>query len=166
MTNVQPASAGLLVSGVGNLKLARPFILTDPIRIVFDIQNKKLKILHEDSFIDDPTRILRGLDFQLRFGFEFDNYTKTALKSYLADAQNLRDGLSISRVELTLDKLLQQGEPAYTSILSKSYYKIFKDAVSKILYSKIEDASRIFSVSASKNIAKNNDFDPSFRFIP
>lgn len=39
MTNVQPASAGLLVSGIGNLKLARPFILTDPIRIVFDLQN-------------------------------------------------------------------------------------------------------------------------------
>ncbi|MBR1977312.1 CCA tRNA nucleotidyltransferase [bacterium] len=139
------------------------FELVDYYNGVSDIQNKKLKILHEDSFIDDPTRILRGLDFELRFGFEFDNFTKTALKSYLADAQNLRDGLSISRVELTLDKLLQQGEPAYTSILSKSYYKIFKDAVSKILYSTIEDASKIFGVSASK-LAKfallNNLLEP------
>ncbi len=39
LTNIQKTKAGVLISGIGNVKLSRPFILTNPIRIVFDIQN-------------------------------------------------------------------------------------------------------------------------------
>lgn len=41
-----------------------------------DIKNKTLRVLHDESFIDDPTRILRGLKFAVRFGFELDEHTK------------------------------------------------------------------------------------------
>ena len=39
LTNIFDSNNGLLLSGIGNVKLSRPFILTDPIRIVFDMQN-------------------------------------------------------------------------------------------------------------------------------
>ena len=35
-----------------------------------DLEKKQLRILHKGSFIDDPTRIIRGLKFAVRFGFE------------------------------------------------------------------------------------------------
>ena len=39
--------------------------LIDLINGLADIKNKTLKVLHKKSYIDDPTRILRGLDLQL-----------------------------------------------------------------------------------------------------
>lgn len=126
------------------------FSLVDYLGGAGDIQNKTLKILHKNSFYDDPTRILRGLDFSIRFGFEFDNFTKIALKKYLEQAPNLREGLSLSRVELTLDKVLRHGEVAYNSIISNNYYKIFRDDAPKIKFDKIKNASEIFSVPIYK----------------
>lgn len=41
-----------------------------------DIKTKTLRVLHDRSFIDDPTRILRALKFSIRFGFELDEHTK------------------------------------------------------------------------------------------
>ena len=38
-----------------------------------DIEKKLLRILHKNSFIDDPSRIIRGLKFSVRFGFKLDD---------------------------------------------------------------------------------------------
>lgn len=129
------------------------FELVDCYNGFSDIQNKTLRILHKNSFIDDPTRILRGLDFSIRFGFEFDKDTQSALAFYLEQAPNLRDGLSFSRVELTLDKVLSSNDVAYNKIIENKYYKIFRDDVPSISSAKILDASNIFSQPFS-HIAK------------
>lgn len=49
-----------------------------------DLKNKKLRVLHDESFIDDPTRIIRGLKFSVRFGFELDEHTKDLQDKYLS----------------------------------------------------------------------------------
>ncbi|MEW6103104.1 MAG: DHH family phosphoesterase [bacterium] len=41
-----------------------------------DIRNKRIKILHKKSFIDDPTRILRAVRFESRLGFKMDKETE------------------------------------------------------------------------------------------
>ena len=41
-----------------------------------DIKNKQLRVLHDKSFIEDPSRILRGLKFSVRFGFELEKNTR------------------------------------------------------------------------------------------
>jgi len=41
-----------------------------------DIKEKKIRVLHPESFIDDPTRIIRALKFRIRFGYELDESTK------------------------------------------------------------------------------------------
>ncbi|MCT8139630.1 CBS domain-containing protein [Anaerobacillus sp. CMMVII] len=40
-----------------------------------DIKNKKIKILYNLSFVEDPTRILRAVRFEQRFGFKMDKQT-------------------------------------------------------------------------------------------
>lgn len=45
--------------------------LLDPHSGRDDLAAKRLAILHEASFVDDPTRVLRGVGFELRLGFRF-----------------------------------------------------------------------------------------------
>ncbi len=49
-----------------------------------DLKNKKVRILHSKSFIDDPTRILRALRFVSRFNFQLEANTLQLLKDALA----------------------------------------------------------------------------------
>ena len=141
------------------------FSIVDYFKGAEDIKNKTLKILHKNSFIDDPTRILRGLDFSIRFDFMFDDYTKQALNSYLDIAQDLRSALSVSRVELTLDKILAHGEVSYNNIIQNKYYKIFRDDAVQITYQDIAQASKLFQVSEvelAKFALLNNCLSPDF----
>lgn len=45
-----------------------------------DIRDKKIRILHDVSFIDDPTRMLRAIRFEQRFGFKIESHTLRLLK--------------------------------------------------------------------------------------
>lgn len=49
--------------------------IVDPHGGLEDIENRLLRVLHEASFEDDPTRILRGVRFRSRLGFEFERQT-------------------------------------------------------------------------------------------
>ena len=46
-----------------------------------DIRNRKIRVLHQLSFVDDPTRILRAVRFQERYGFRLGSYTVELLKA-------------------------------------------------------------------------------------
>ena len=41
-----------------------------------DLKNKKIKVLHKMSFIEDPTRIFRAVRFEKRLGFKMDSQTE------------------------------------------------------------------------------------------
>lgn len=43
-----------------------------------DLKNKKIKILHNLSFIEDPSRIFRAISYALKFKFTLDQGTKVA----------------------------------------------------------------------------------------
>ena len=64
-----------------------------------DLKNKKLRVLHDESFIDDPTRIIRGLKFSVRFDFELDEHTRKLQEDYLA---NINYDMSYKRVKKEL----------------------------------------------------------------
>ncbi len=93
-----------------------------------DLAAKTLRVLHKYSYIDDPTRILRGLDFSLRFGFDFSHQDKNLIKEALS-APN-RTGLSVDRVVTTLKKLFSNTKTqadAFFLFLNREYYKILFD---------------------------------------
>lgn len=73
-----------------------------------DLKNKKLRVLHDESFIDDPTRIIRGLKFVTRFGFELEEHTKKLQDEYLA---NINYDMSYKRVK---KELIETFQPYYT----------------------------------------------------
>lgn len=56
----------------------------DPCKGLEDLPRRLLRTLHPDSFLDDPTRILRGLEFEARFGFAFARETQVAAESAVA----------------------------------------------------------------------------------
>lgn len=45
-----------------------------------DIKNKIIRALHKNSFIDDPTRILRAIRFEKRFGFKIEPFTEHLIR--------------------------------------------------------------------------------------
>ncbi|MFM2429362.1 MAG: hypothetical protein RLZZ511_575 [Cyanobacteriota bacterium] len=44
---------------------------------VEDLRSCRVRVLHANSFIEDPTRIYRGVRFAVRLGFEFDRQTES-----------------------------------------------------------------------------------------
>lgn len=83
--------------------------LWDPFGGIEDLEQKKLRVLHAESFRDDPTRIYRAARFAGRFGFELDWRTREWLAE--AVAQQLLTRLSNARVREELVPLLMEKDP-------------------------------------------------------
>lgn len=49
-----------------------------------DIRRKKIRVLHDLSFIDDPTRILRAIRFEQRYNFKIERHTLRLFKNALS----------------------------------------------------------------------------------
>lgn len=50
--------------------------LVDPFAGQVDLYNETIKVLHNLSFVEDPTRILRAIRFETRFRFKMDEQTE------------------------------------------------------------------------------------------
>ncbi len=87
-----------------------------------DIKDKKLRVLHEKSFIDDPSRIIRGLKFAVRFGFELDEYTKKLQEEYL---NNINYDMSYHRLKKELKETFSLNNLiAYQLFIEQGIYKL------------------------------------------
>jgi len=51
------------------------FNLIDIVNGECDLSNKLLRVLHKDSFLDDPIRLIRAVRFEKRFGFHLEEET-------------------------------------------------------------------------------------------
>lgn len=74
-----------------------------------DIGNGVLRVLHDRSFEDDPTRILRGVRLSARHGFAFGPATEQLLKS--AVARGAISTVSGERVRSELVSILREPKP-------------------------------------------------------
>lgn len=87
-----------------------------------DIKNKTLRVLHDGSFIDDPTRILRGLKFAIRFGFELDEHTKKLQDDYLL---NINYDMSYKRLKKELIETFNLNKwEAFERFVNQGIYKL------------------------------------------
>jgi tRNA nucleotidyltransferase (CCA-adding enzyme) len=75
-----------------------------------DIKEKNIRIIHNLSFIEDPTRAFRAIRFSERFGFRISKHTINLIKT--AVRINLFDKLSGSRLYDELSLLFLETEPA------------------------------------------------------
>src|SRR5690606_13848499 len=91
-----------------------PQQLIDPFGGRDDIERSLLRILHPLSFVEDPTRLLRGARLAGRLSFAFA--TDTASKARAALAEGVADRVSRSRLRAELELTLaeQRVAPALT----------------------------------------------------
>lgn len=74
-----------------------------------DIKEKVLRVLHNLSFVEDPTRMLRAVRFEQRFGFRIGKLTLSLLKN--AVKMNWVDGMSSHRILSEFKLILKEPEP-------------------------------------------------------
>jgi tRNA nucleotidyltransferase (CCA-adding enzyme) len=80
--------------------------LLDPHDGVGDLRAGQLRILHEASFVDDPTRALRAARYASRFGFELEAETSRLIRE--ADLSTVSD----DRVDNELERIAAEEDPA------------------------------------------------------
>ncbi len=83
--------------------------LYDPLDGQKDIENKLIRVLHEGSFMDDPTRILRAVRYAARYGFEIEPGT---LKLINDAARGVLSQLSGERVRHEFDLIFEEDSAA------------------------------------------------------
>lgn len=88
-----------------------------------DIKTKTLRVLHDRSFIDDPTRILRALKFSIRFGFELDEHTKKLQDEYL---QNINYDMCYKRIKKELIETFNLNS-------QKAFEKFINEGICKLI---------------------------------
>ncbi|MBW1803434.1 MAG: CBS domain-containing protein, partial [Deltaproteobacteria bacterium] len=74
-----------------------------------DLKEKVFRVLHNLSFVEDPTRVLRAIRFEQRFGFRIGRLTLALMKNAV-DINCFKD-LSGRRLFLEIKLLLTEQEP-------------------------------------------------------
>ena len=82
--------------------------LVDPFGGRRDLEAKTIRVLHNLSFIDDPTRIFRAVRYENRYGFRMDDHTQRLARGCIE--MGLVGDLSSARLRDELESLLEEGE--------------------------------------------------------
>jgi tRNA nucleotidyltransferase (CCA-adding enzyme) len=69
-----------------------------------DLKDQQIRVLHSLSFIDDPTRMLRAVRFEQRFGFQIENRTL----NLMLDAKGLLTNLSGDRIRHEFNLIMDE----------------------------------------------------------
>jgi tRNA nucleotidyltransferase (CCA-adding enzyme) len=90
-----------------DLDAARFGRIIDPYHGVADAKAGLIRVLHSLSFVEDPTRILRAVRFEVRLGFAMDPRTA----ELAADAAPLLERVSGARIRNELLQLFREPDP-------------------------------------------------------
>ena len=72
-----------------------------------DLHAGLVRALHSLSFVDDPTRILRAVRYEQRFGFQIEARSL----ELLADALEMLDRVTPARIRHEIERILQEPDP-------------------------------------------------------
>ncbi len=117
-----------------------------------DLKDKTIRVLHNLSFVEDPTRAFRAVRFAERFGFKLSKHTENLIKSTLK--MNLFEKLSGSRLYEELLLIFNETEPvrvmkrlAHYNLLSVIHPKLVLDDELYSLLVSIHDTLLWFNLS-------------------
>jgi tRNA nucleotidyltransferase (CCA-adding enzyme) len=86
--------------------------LVDPFGGRRDLETRTIRVLHNLSLIDDPTRIFRAIRYENRLGFAMDAHTERLARSCIE--MGLVGDLSSSRLRDELQALLSEGDVSHS----------------------------------------------------
>ncbi len=95
-----------------------------------DLANKKIRILHNLSFIEDPTRIIRAIRFATRYDFSLDKETCDFMKK--AIEEGFLEKLSWHRVKSEIKHILNEKN------VYKALDKLFEFGIIKSIHENIK----------------------------
>ncbi len=84
-----------------------------------DIKDKALRVLHNLSFVEDPTRMLRAIRFEQRFGFTIGKLTLALMKT--AAKMDWTDSLASRRILWELKLILKEEDPISALVRLKEF---------------------------------------------
>lgn len=87
----------------------------DPTSGERDLNERLIRVLHDRSFVDDPTRIFRAVRLAGRLGFKLAEHTEDLLHKAILDGALT----TVSRERLWRELFLAMDEPAAASILAE-----------------------------------------------
>lgn len=92
--------------------------IIDPFNGISDLKNKVLRAVDRDTFIEDPLRVLRAVQFYARFDLNIDSELFSLCKDMVES--NMLDELSKERVFIEIKKLLlKSSKPSSGFLLIK-----------------------------------------------
>ena len=74
-----------------------------------DLKKGIIRVMHDKSFMDDPTRIFRAVRFAARFGFKIEPHTKKLIKVAISD--RLLGEVNSGRIRKEIELLLKEKNP-------------------------------------------------------
>ncbi len=114
-----------------------------------DIKNKEIRILHNLSFVEDPTRILRAIRYKARFGYRLSHQTEILLLSALK--QGYLFSVSSKRIRTELERSIEDEK------VKEIFNEFQKYGVIETLYCDAKiDFERFFNLSKTIDGKKIN----------
>ena len=92
--DLSPSSSGRLIDFFGGER---------------DIRERKVRVLHQNSFIEDPTRVFRAIRFEQRYGFTIEKKTEELIKEVLK--KGIFHQLSKQRIKDEMIQILEEDKP-------------------------------------------------------
>lgn len=101
------------------------FYLVDYYNGYQDLKDKKIRILHSKSFIDDPSRIIRALKFKKRLNFEIEESTYNLMQTYLFDVDK---EMPLERVKNEFKQYFSiKSDDLYSEIIETNAFRLISD---------------------------------------
>jgi len=82
--------------------------LVDPLNGQKDLEDKLIHVLHDKSFVDDPTRMFRAVRYAMRYGFQIEAGTRAMFND---EAKAVVAQLSGERLRYEFDLIFEEEKP-------------------------------------------------------
>ena len=124
--------------------------IVDYVGGLVDIENKILRVLHDESFIDDPTRIIRALKFSVRFGFALEEGTRQLQENYLA---HINYDMCYKRIKKELIETFNlNSQEAYERFFNEGIYKLVQSEDIKYVDKNVPQIVELLGLEQTSNL--------------
>lgn len=114
-----------------------------------DLKAKKIRVLHEKSFIDDPTRIIRALKYADRLDFKLEDSTLKLQENYL---KNVNYDMCNKRIKQEIKKTFSDCKPeAFEKFIEQGIYKLITPHASHLKQLGIEKQYNLIDIYPPKH---------------